>query len=884
MSKILKNLTKRLSSAASSLFSENHEFIKDIYYSFQSNKILIDEEKYNSEFVPLDKYYKKEHHSSNPILYIAVVSFNQKKGSIIEFTYPEKNELLEKNESSKLFFESLIINSDKKLDTIEKVFDNINNQLTYLCMPDGAHSLTSDSQFFIIQNFSKILFGISCYRQLQVTQAMKEDEQENTRECVQKAMCIISTLPLFGQMASKLSMTMLAYFNQDSLKNKKIIEDLYSNYSNNYMSRINVMEILESFSLKRLIYFTRDKIFSLIKLIMLEKKILVYSHISNNICSFIFSFLSLFPCGSFFNLDNEGRAKTYYDCYSPYGLPLKFLNKNSVLYSILTLYDIERIEEKNIISYFIGTTNPLLMNYNKIEFDCIINLDEDKITFNKKLNSNLLHMGKKENAIMNKLYKECKSLFEDNNTDDMDDNWMLDKEENKKEKNPKKVKKIKIERKSIYLQNENENLSLFEGSDDYIRNIFIKYITDFLSDIKLSQYITKTDNLNNETKLIKIKDVLNEYNCNFIFNWITKTKNFLFWNYECSSDLWKFSPHLKKCKNVKKIYENGDIYEGELSFGKPNNNGKLELTIKEIPYTYVGEFSYGIKQGKGNLFTNDNKFNYDGDWKNDKYEGFGTLYDHGEKYTGDFKNGKFHGMGSFYKSNGDILEGDFLEGNLKKGKITYKNGDIYEGELENGIFNGYGIYKYKNGDIFQGQFLEGKKNFGNLEFSNNGGKYEGFFENDLYNGEGILISKNGEEFKGIFKDGEFVKKLDKLKVEMDNEVFSEGVNIQIKQNDDWEIADINKGENKKKEKNKENKIEDMKEQKKEESEIGNINIDNENKENIDNIENNICENEDNNNDNFNHIDENKFDVTTDSLDVVSYTNITNGNISTEDMV
>jgi hypothetical protein len=30
---------------------------------------------------------------------------------------------------------------------------------------------------------------------------MKEDEQENTRECVQKAMCIVFTLPLFGQMA-----------------------------------------------------------------------------------------------------------------------------------------------------------------------------------------------------------------------------------------------------------------------------------------------------------------------------------------------------------------------------------------------------------------------------------------------------------------------------------------------------------------------------------------------------------------------------------------------------------------------------------------------------------------------------------------------------------
>ena len=204
-------------------------------------------------------------------------------------------------------------------------------------MPDGAHSLTSDSQFFLIQNFSKILFGISCYRQIKVTQAMKEDEQENTRDSVQKSMCIISKLPLFGQMATKLSITMMAYFNQD----------------------INVGEILESFSLKRLIYFTRDKIFSLIKLIMLEKKILIYSHISNNICSFMFSFLSIFPGGAFFNLDNKGKMKSYYDCYQPFGLPLKFLNKHSVIYSILTLYDIDKIEGNDIMSILLE----LLINY-----------------------------------------------------------------------------------------------------------------------------------------------------------------------------------------------------------------------------------------------------------------------------------------------------------------------------------------------------------------------------------------------------------------------------------------------------------------------------------------------------------------------------------------
>ena len=383
MENFFRNIKKKLSNATQSLFSENNEYLKNIFYSLQSPGIFVSPEKYNSELIPLNNYYKKEHYSSNPILYIAVVSFNHKKGAIIEFTYPDKEELLEKNENSKLFFESLIP-SDNSL-TKENIFDNINNQLTYLCMPDGVHSLTSDSQFFLIQNFSKILFGISSYRQIKVTKAMKEDEQENTRDSVQKSMCIISKLPLFGQMASKLSITMLAYFNQDSLKDKKIIKDLYLNYGKNYLEHVNVNEILESFSLKRLIYFTRDRIFTLIKLIMLEKKILIYSHISNNICSFIFSFLSLFPGGAFFSLDNTGHLKSYYNCYSPYGLPLKFLNKNSVLYSILTLNDIENIENKDVLSYFVGSTNPLLLSYNKIDFDCVINLDEDKITFNKNL-------------------------------------------------------------------------------------------------------------------------------------------------------------------------------------------------------------------------------------------------------------------------------------------------------------------------------------------------------------------------------------------------------------------------------------------------------------------------------------------------------------------
>ena len=371
------------------LLEENQsgEYLKDLYIALRNKQLYIDKETYNKQYLPINKYYNSEPQTSNPILYIGVISFNQKKGAVVEFIYPDCD-TLKNNEESKKYLESLIDKNNKEIDSIEKIIENINYQLTYLCMPDGAHILKNDSQFFLIQNLPKLLYGISCYRQLKTTTAMKEDEQENTRDYIQKAMCIISKVPLFGQMASKLSVTMLAYFNQESLKEKKIIEDLYSNYRISIMKSINVNEILASFSLKKLLSLTKDKIFSLIKLIMLEKKILVYSHISNNVCSFIFSFLSLFPCNAFFNLDyNTTGSKAYNQCYKPYGLPLKFLNANSVLYSLMTLYDVSYLEKENIKAYFIVTTNQIFMNYKKLEFDCIINIDENKIIFSKDIGS-----------------------------------------------------------------------------------------------------------------------------------------------------------------------------------------------------------------------------------------------------------------------------------------------------------------------------------------------------------------------------------------------------------------------------------------------------------------------------------------------------------------
>ena len=832
--KKITEVTQTAVNSAVNLLEDNQsgDYLKDLYIALRNKQLYIDQEEYKKNYIPLNKYYKPEPQTSNPILYIAVISFNQKKGAIVEFTYPDID-TLKSNEESNLYLSSLCDKENKSLNSVDKVIENINYQLTYLCMPDGAHILKNDSQFFLIQNLPKLLYGISCYRQLETTQAMKEDEQENTRDCVQKAMCIVSKVPLFGQMASKLSVTMLAYFNQESLKDKKIIGELYSNYKISSKNTINVNEIMASFSLKKLLSLTNDKVFSIIKLIMLEKKILVYSHISNNVCSFIFSFLSLFPCNAFFNLDyNSTGSKFYQQCYKPYGLPLKFLNKNSVLYSLMTLYDIGDLEKDNIKSYFIGTTNPIFMNYKKIEFDCIINIDENKIIFSKLLGSSLLRLGKIERDIMKLINKQCDINSKGLNNDNLISGELVFEEtENqcnriKHKQEQQEGYKASPKKNSLYnqkqkndeensIKEEEMNLEEFKGTDDFIRNIFKKYITDFLADIALVKYLVfaedfgSNDNISihsSEKKIHDLKQVLSGYNYSFILQWITTSKNFRFWNYEHDPELWSLSEHLEKINGVSKFFENGDHYIGDMKFGLPDGNGTLNTIMDGMGYTYVGEFKRGKKNGRGNLSSKDNKYNYDGGWKDDKKYGIGTLFDNGDKYTGDFVDDKYNGNGTLCGKNGEIYECEFRDGKPHGlGRVTLVNGDIYIGNFENGKICDQVSIKYKNGESYDGYYKDNKKwGYGCFNFKN-GDSYVGDFENDLFNGEGILTKSNGEIQKGIFKDGVFEKKLDKLKREEEEEEKRK------KEEEEKKKAEEEEKEEEEKEKEKENKKEKEKE-------------------------------------------------------------------------
>lgn len=52
-----------------------------------------------------------------------------------------------------------------------------------------------------------MLYGVSYFKQIEITQSMREKDPELTRNYMQKSLCVLSTLPLYGYLLSRIGPT-----------------------------------------------------------------------------------------------------------------------------------------------------------------------------------------------------------------------------------------------------------------------------------------------------------------------------------------------------------------------------------------------------------------------------------------------------------------------------------------------------------------------------------------------------------------------------------------------------------------------------------------------------------------------------------------------------
>ena len=182
---------------------------------------------------------------------------------------------------------------------------------------------------------------------------------------------------------------------------------------------------------------------------------------------------------------------------------------------------------------------------------------------------------------------------------------------------------------------------------------------------------------------------------------------------------------------------NGDYYEGEIRKGKIEGHGIFFSFEKGMLYN--GEFKNNLFEGEGEqVYENyeNHKISYEGQFKHGKREGKGKLsFDDGNYYEGEFKNDKFDGEGYFKFNDGREYKGNWKENEMNgEGVFIWNENQKYEGEYKDSRREGHGIYYFGENNYFEGNWL-----------------------NNSPHGEGKLCN-NGKVVAGLFRFGKLIKK------------------------------------------------------------------------------------------------------------------------------
>ncbi|KAJ8935962.1 hypothetical protein NQ314_012554 [Rhamnusium bicolor] len=208
-----------------------------------------------------------------PILYVLVIGFHHKKGCQVEFSFPP-----------------LVPGHPNECPPGWKY-------LPTLALPDGSHNYDEDTVFFHLPSLTKpnqTVYGISCFRQIPV-EKIKNRTSDITRGTVQKSVCVLSKIPLYGQIQVKMCLITHAYFDEGDFSKVSILEDTFHHLNAVMVQNDTLQQTFVGLSARDFILQWKHKALLLFKLLLLEKRVIFYKSPVHPLCTTILSLISLFP-------------------------------------------------------------------------------------------------------------------------------------------------------------------------------------------------------------------------------------------------------------------------------------------------------------------------------------------------------------------------------------------------------------------------------------------------------------------------------------------------------------------------------------------------------------------------------------------------------------
>lgn len=172
--------------------------------------------------------------------------------------------------------------------------------LSTLALPDGSHNFTEDTVFFNLPSLTdptESVYGVSCYRQIPV-ERLKIRTADVTRSTVQKSVCCLARLPIYGYIEVKLALIADAFFETGDFTSTDLLVKAYQQLNACLLSdesRRPLRHFHVGLSLREIVLHWRHKTLQLFKLFLLQRRVVCFGSPVRNMCALILGISSLIP-------------------------------------------------------------------------------------------------------------------------------------------------------------------------------------------------------------------------------------------------------------------------------------------------------------------------------------------------------------------------------------------------------------------------------------------------------------------------------------------------------------------------------------------------------------------------------------------------------------
>lgn len=326
------------------------------------------------------------------MLGVAVVDFHHQVGPQVEWVYPHS------------------LSDDTELM----------NQVPFYALPDGSHQSHEGLCLFHLAaphtRRTGTVYGLACNRQVDASQLTVRDASM-TRATVQKAVVVLASAPVFAPVKQKLAIITRVYLSQGDLTDRTLLTDFAISLEEGLCVSLRQSAIdarvraqsslvglglsipsdqdlplrrkdekpasLLSFdatlsmgtNLRQFLYEWRTDLLVLLKLLLLQRRVMVFGYPTEALCGVQYDLISLVP-GLLAHLDDCAQVQPPPESVAGNTLPL--FSGNAVFHPYLPLQEIGLLQAQ---SWLVGTSNSVMLSQQDTQMDVLVNLESKTIDF-----------------------------------------------------------------------------------------------------------------------------------------------------------------------------------------------------------------------------------------------------------------------------------------------------------------------------------------------------------------------------------------------------------------------------------------------------------------------------------------------------------------------